>query len=133
MYNNVLRIHNEHLANAQSVPSNSNVLGNGGAKRLSGLQGKAEVLLCAHGSLSLTASSELSLTLEHSDSDDASAFSAMPQQFHKTFSSALHAEDGEIIALLSVPSTAKRYVQARVTVDGTATGKMDIFVNYLPS
>lgn len=132
MYNNVLRIHNEYFAKEQTLPTGgASAVGNGGAMHVAGLQGKAEVLLCASGEVSLAKDSVLTLTLEHGEEQDSLA--AMPQQFCQTFTAAVSAKNGDILALLPVPSNALRYAQAKVNVTGTASGKMDIFLNYLPA
>jgi len=102
MYNHTLRINGEFLASGQTLPADGTATGNGGVSRAGSMCGAAEVLVRAVSSVRVGAQKQLTLQLEHGDSEDA--LTPMPVSFARRYPEGLQAAPGDVLARLCLPT-----------------------------
>lgn len=132
MYNHMLRIHGCHLATAQTLPCNTNAVGNGGARSVGGLLSGVEMVMIAASDVAIGASKSITLSME--DSADKITFTAVPVTCRRMASSSGQAwKKGDVIARLPVPSDCKEYIRVIIaTDDASASGSVDVLFDYMP-
>lgn len=132
MYKHTLRVNGEYLAKAQALPSNTNVVGNGGSVKAGSTMGAVEIVMAAADAVTIPANTQLVLQLEGSDNN--SSFSTMPVNYTEAIGSeGKTCKAGEELARLPVPSNAPKHVRCRVVTNKSGvTGTVDVFCDFLP-
>jgi len=130
MYKNIAKFENDFLAKAQSLPQNTNADGNGGAFNLAGTNGSIEVVAVVNSEISLADTKVLTVKLK--DSSDGTTYADMQTIYTKTASGATTIAADTELGRFIIPTNAKPHIKANiVTTDAAATGKIDIFQNYI--
>lgn len=132
MYKHTLRVNGEYLAKAQTLPSNTNAVGNGGSIKAGSAMGAMEVVMAAASAVTLPAQTEIMLQLE--GCDDNTSFTLMPVNHSVTTGSgSTKFAIGEELARLPIPSNAPKHVRCRiVTTKSGVSGTVDVFCDFLP-
>ncbi|MEZ0575447.1 hypothetical protein [Halodesulfovibrio aestuarii] len=132
MYKHTLRVNGEYLAKAQTLPSNSGVVGNGGSIKAGSTMGAVEVVMAAADEVSIPAETQVLLQLE--GSDDKSVFTLMPVNHVVTTSADVTTyKEGDELARLPVASNAPKHVRCRISTNKTGiVGTVDVFCDFLP-
>lgn len=132
MYNHMLRLYGTDLASAQTLPTNTSAVGNGGGQSAGGLLGSTEMVMVAASTVTLTVGKSITLSLQ--DSDDNETFATVPMTSTCTATSTAYSWNaGDVILRLPVPSSAREYVRVNMATDDTsASGTVDVVFDYLP-
>lgn len=95
--------------------------------------GALAVTLVADGAVSIPAAKKLTVTLQGGDTENgafADVAGAPEMSVSGGAGAATTFADGEIIGKLVLPDMAD-YAKVKLTTDGAATGKVDVFLKYL--
>lgn len=95
--------------------------------------GSLAVTIAAKGAVSIPSTKKLTLTIQGADTEDGSfadIAGAPEMSISGGASAATEFADGDIIGKLVLPDMA-RYAKIKLTTDGAATGKVDVFLSYL--
>jgi hypothetical protein len=125
MLNNTIKVYGEDLVvtDFSEVPEGGLT---GGTIRIGDTQGALVVNVFAKGDVSL--SSNVSIALWHSDSEDGSYDSL----FTQSISSGVTAKDGELLDTLTFTADAKSFLKATVISAQTNTGGVRVCLGYWP-
>lgn len=127
----IVKADNDYLAKDQTVPQNTSANGDGGSFEISATLGSIEVV-AEVGSVALGLANTKVLTVKLQDSADNSSFADLATLYTVTASGALTVPVNTELGRFIIPTTARRYVKAVITTDdAAATGKVNIFLNYL--
>lgn len=95
--------------------------------------GALAVTIAAKGAVSIPSTEKLTVTIQGADTEDGS-FADIPGAPEMSVSGGASAAtafaDGDIIGKLVLPDM-QRYAKIKLTTDGAATGKVDVFLSYL--
>ena len=95
--------------------------------------GALAVTIAAKGAVSIPSTKKLTVTIQGADTEDGS-FADIPGAPEMSVSGGASAAtafaDGDIIGKLVLPDM-QRYAKIKLTTDGAATGKVDVFLSYL--
>jgi hypothetical protein len=131
----LVRSAEDYLALDQTVPQNTNADGNGGAREISNALGALEVV-AEVGSVALGLADTKVLTVKLQSSNDngvGDAFADLVTVYTKTASGAEVVAAGTELGRYIVPTGAERYIKPNiVSTDAAGTGKVNVFLNYLP-
>ncbi len=130
--NGVLRSADDFLALDQTIPSNTSADGNGGSFDLGNTQVALEVV-AEVGSVDLAITDTKVFSIKIQDSADNSSFADLATVYTITAADG----NGAIVAStelgkLVVPPNARRYVKAVLTTNNADTGKVNVFLAYIP-
>lgn len=127
-----IKFADDYLAKAQAVPQNTSADGNGGVfENLGQVQGSLEVVVKVNTGIVITDTKIVTVKLQ--DSADNSSFADFETLYTKTASGATTVAAGTELKRFIIPKTMKRYSKAvLVSNDAGVTGKVDIYLNYIP-
>jgi hypothetical protein len=130
--NGVLISADDFLVKDQTIPSNDSADGNGGSFDLGNTQNSLEVV-AEVGSVDLAITDEKIFSIKLFDSADNSSFEELATVYSLTAAGG----NGAIVAgtelgKLLVPPDARRYVKAVLTTNNADTGKVNVFLAYIP-
>ena len=95
--------------------------------------GSLAVTIAAKGAVSIPSTKKLTVTIQGADTEDGSfadIAGAPEMSISGGTSAATEFADGDIMGKLVLPEMA-RYAKIKLTTDGAATGKVDVFLSYL--
>ncbi|WP_337430840.1 hypothetical protein [Bilophila sp.] len=95
--------------------------------------GSLAVTIAAKGAVSIPSTKKLTVTIQGADTEDGSfadIAGAPEMSISGGTSAATEFADGDIMGKLVLPDMA-RYAKIKLTTDGAATGKVDVFLSYL--
>ena len=93
--------------------------------------GALAVTIAAKGAVSIPSTKKLTVTIQGADTEDGS-FADIPGAPEMSVSGGASAAPAfaDVIGKLVLPNM-KRYAKIKLTTDGAATGKVDVFLSYL--
>jgi hypothetical protein len=128
----ILRADDSYLTKNHAIPNNTSEDGNGGSfAGLAGTMGGVEIIVEVETQVALADTKVLSVKLQDSAND--SSFADLATIYTKTASGATTLAAGTILARYIVPTSARKYLKAVITsTDTQQSGKLNVFLNYLP-
>lgn len=126
------RWYDQYFGKGVTLPSSTNSVCNT-ALSVGKHHGSLAVVVVANGDVSIPSTKKLTVTIQGSDTEDGSFadIAGAPEMSVNGGTSAATAfSDGDIIGRLVLPDM-KRYAKIKLTTDGAATGKVDVFLSYL--
>jgi hypothetical protein len=132
--NGIVISDDDFLAKDQDVPDNTSVDGNGGSFDIGNFQEGSLEVVANVGSVGLDISDTFAITIKIQDSADNSSFADLANVYTLTASSGNGVKAiGTLLGKLILPSATRRYIKAViVTTDASASGKVNVFLTYLP-
>jgi len=130
MYNHILKVHGQALAEEQTLPQNASAYGNGDPGDFAGTLGGVEVLAVAATDLALADGTTLSVTLEHATADGD--YETLGSLCSLTASGATTVPSGTVLGRFIPPTDTRARTRALIaTTDAAATGSLSVFPHYL--
>lgn len=130
--NGIVKSAADFLALDQTVPSNTSADGNGGSFDLGNTEGSLEVV-AEVGSVALGITDTKVFSVKLHDSADNSSFTELATVYTITAAAGSGViAAGTVLGELIIPSNARRYVKAILTTNNADTGKVNVFLTYLP-
>jgi len=131
MYKHHLKVYDEYLAKAQALPQNTTADGNGALLRVKGAMGGVAATAQINTALTLAAGKQLSVKL-YQDPGETGVFEYLADLCTASGANANLSNVGHILGQYVFPETLAGPVKATLTTDdGSAAGKLDIFLEYL--
>lgn len=136
MYDGSIR---DYLAYQQDLPQDDTSYGqdsDGDAvtQEVKGAMGGLQVVAKCHEEITLADKKVLSLSIEESsDNGDEDAFAHKAYLYYVTASGETTIEAGTVLGRFVLPTDIERYIRiALETDDATASGSVDVYLEYLP-
>ncbi len=125
-----VNIHNENLADAESVPQNTTF--NGTPVKLDGALGSTEVVVRTHTAINVANAKTITVKLQHAAADLSYSDLATVYSLTAAGGNGAIAKNVEL-GRYALPSNVKANLRVVITTDdAAATGKLDVIPTYLP-